>query len=107
MSCVDVQVRLKSHLFGTKGEIYFKWIFVQADLEPDVYELMNSAHLEDKQLFFLQVRDKGFVLLMCFDPYSHMGKGGGFPPAEGQKPTPYPKAENWLPSKKIFYSSPL
>ena len=28
----------------------------QADLEPDLYELMNSAHLEDKQLFFMQVR---------------------------------------------------
>ena len=27
----------------------------QADLEPDVYDLMSSAHLEDKQLFFLQV----------------------------------------------------
>ncbi len=26
----------------------------QADLEPDIYELMSSAHLEDKQLFFLQ-----------------------------------------------------
>ena len=40
---------------------------------------------------------------------SHMGKGGeggGFPPSEGQKPTPYPKAENWLPSKKIFDSPP-
>ena len=28
----------------------------QADLEPDIYELMSSAHLEDKQLFFLSVR---------------------------------------------------
>ena len=27
----------------------------QADLEPDIYDLMSSAHLEDKQLFFLQV----------------------------------------------------
>ena len=27
----------------------------QADLEPDIYELMSSAHLEDKQLFFLSV----------------------------------------------------
>eukprot|EP00094_Tigriopus_californicus_P014417 TCALIF_13989-PA protein Name:"Similar to Loxl2 Lysyl oxidase homolog 2 (Rattus norvegicus)" AED:0.18 eAED:0.30 QI:0/0/0/1/1/0.66/3/0/155 len=26
----------------------------QSDLEPDIYELMSSAHLEDKQLFFLQ-----------------------------------------------------
>ena len=28
----------------------------QADLEPDIYDLMSSAHLEDKQLFFLQVK---------------------------------------------------
>ena len=27
-----------------------------ADLQPDIYELMQSAHLEDKQLFFLQVK---------------------------------------------------
>ena len=27
----------------------------QADLEPDLYELMSSAHLEDKQLFYMQV----------------------------------------------------
>ncbi len=31
---------------------------VQADLEPNTYELMTSAHLEDKQLFFLQVGTK-------------------------------------------------
>ncbi len=34
------------------------------------------------------------------------GGGGGIPPSEDQKPTPYPKAKNWLPSKKIFDSSP-
>ncbi len=43
---------------------------------------------------------------------THMGKrggieGGGFPPSEVQKPTPYPKAENWLPSKKKFFLPPL
>ena len=27
----------------------------QADLEPDLYQLMTSAYLEDKQLFLLQV----------------------------------------------------
>ena len=31
---------------------------------------------------------------------SHMGMGGI------KKPTPYPKAENWLPSKKTFDSFP-
>ncbi len=44
------------------------------------------------------------------DPDVHTwARGGGergiFPPSKGQKPTPYPKAENWLPSKKIFDSS--
>ena len=28
---------------------------VQADLEPDIWELMASTHLEDKQLFYLSV----------------------------------------------------
>jgi hypothetical protein len=34
----------------------------QADLEPDIYELQTSAHLEDKQLFFLSVYRVLFVL---------------------------------------------
>ena len=34
------------------------------------------------------------------------GGRGGIPLSEGKKPTPYPKAESWLPSKKIFYSPP-
>ena len=29
---------------------------IQADLEPDIYALMSSTHLEDKPLFLLQVR---------------------------------------------------
>ena len=28
----------------------------QADLEPDIFELMSSTHLEDKPLFFLSVK---------------------------------------------------
>ena len=39
-------------------------------------------------------------------PPTHTWARGGIPPSEGQKPTPYPKTENWLPSKKFFDSSP-
>ena len=34
------------------------------------------------------------------------GGMGGIPPSKGQKPTPYPKAKNWLPSKKFFILPP-
>ena len=39
----------------------------QADLEPDLYQLMTSAYLEDKQLFLLQVIKKiKYISLKAF-----------------------------------------
>ena len=44
--CTDTQVTEESRSRSNA--------FLQADLEPDLYQLMTSAYLEDKPLFLLQ-----------------------------------------------------
>ena len=71
---------------------------VQADLTVDLYALMSSVYLEDKPIYFLQVRILIYILVLQFlaDKLTLSQPGGG-----GQvihitllRPPPLPTAPN-------------